>query len=861
MTDSQPARRAGAVLLGAALLAGALAPAAQAQAPALAATPSAAPSSSPSASAAAAAPGSARPVLVAPALLGPLPSESPQPVLKDVVLAWRAVPGAQGYRVQVSQDGEFSSDDLTFDGATVATRIALPALPNAAYRWRVAAQQATGHGFWSVPGAFTQGWREAPAGLRSSGESEFPTLAWEPVASASEYEVQISPDPQFALDPTQVQAGFGTTTCFTVRTRVTGANSQARAGNAGAGDCDFTGVRPGEAFHWRVRALDHVADDAGEVDTSPVVDTGISYQPLAPESDALDTGPCPKPAATAAPTPSGSASPSASPSGAPTVTDAATPSPSAAPGGRGGFSCAPKNVVQRSAWSTTQLTVWRPSPVAAATDETYLPLALRPLPAEHCTLREQVPGEGRSADCLEFPTLDWDAREGATGYRLYVALDDAFTNIHEIVETPATEWTPTTAWRDTSASQSYYYAVQACTPSRCGTVTATPDSLRKKSVATTLTSPAPGTALGRADVALRWRPYSATLRDALSARVPGTPASSEAYAYRVQVAEAPDDDRPATAADFQSPVEDVVVDGTLCRPGPVVADATVPLRTASRAVRSCSADGGYAVHDPATDEVVHVSSTKDLPTGSYVWRVQALDGSGRALPWSPAGRFTRDTTPPTATVSGLSAAVDSPFVVRFSEPVVGLSTSTVTVTPAPARLEVAADRRSVTLRPVGTWLPGQSYAVRVGTGLADDVGNPLVPVRATAVVGKRVDDGSPALRYGGTWTRRTASNAVGGGFRTTTPTMRTQSTAAVTLQGAGVLVTGCVGPAGGMMDVWVDGTKRARVDTYRSYSGCGLRLSRVVLAPGTHRVQLRAVGVKRPASKGRSVGLDAVTAL
>ena len=169
-TPLRPRTRARACLSGlvgvataGALLGGVLAPAASAQ--------TAAPAPS------AAVPVRAVPVLAAPALLGPLPSEQLQAALKDVVLAWRAVPGATGYRVQVSQDGDFSGDDLTVDETTVATRLALPAdLPNAAYRWRVSATQKTGHGAWSAAGSFTKGWREAPGGLTVTGEAEFPTL-------------------------------------------------------------------------------------------------------------------------------------------------------------------------------------------------------------------------------------------------------------------------------------------------------------------------------------------------------------------------------------------------------------------------------------------------------------------------------------------------------------------------------------------------------------------------------------------------------------------------------------------------------------------------------------------------------------
>ena len=874
-TPLRPRSRARTCLTGlvgaataSALLAAVLAPAASAQ------TAPVAPAATPSAGT----PAAVLPALAAPALLGPLPSEQVQAVLKDVVLAWRAVRGATGYRVQVSQDGDFSDDDLTLDAKTVATRFALPTdLPNAGYRWRVSATRTTGHGAWSVAGAFTKGWREAPGGLTVSGETEFPTLSWDPLASASEYEVQISTQPTFASDPTQVQSSAGTTACFTARTRVTGHNGQASAKNKGAGDCDFSAMAPFEQRYWRVRALDHVVGGIGQVDTSPVVSDGISYQPPGPKSDTLDTGPCPAPpAATAAPSVSApaSAAPTAAPTVAPSATAAptttaaptaaptasATPTPTAAPAGG---DCTPTNTVQKSAWSEVRPVEWTPAPVSAPTVDTYAPLPLRQLAPEHCTTREPVPGEGRLADCVEFPTLDWDARDGARSYRLYVALDDAFTNIHEIVETPGTEWTPTTAWRDTTSVQSYYYAVQACTAVRCGFVGPTPDSFRKKSPRTELTSPASGTVVGAQDVVLRWRPWSTTLRGVLSARVAGTAATAEAYAYRVQVAAAPDGVREVADADFQRPVEDVVVDGALCRPdgGTAIAPGTAP-RTLRRAVRPCSGAGADVLHDAAVDEVVHVSADSDLPTGSYVWRVQALDASGRGTPWSAARSFRRDTSTPTVTVSGLAASVDSPVVVRFSEPVRGAGVGTVTVAPAtPVRLSVAADGRSVTIRPVGTWVPGRSYAVLVGEGIADDAGNAVQQTSATARIAKQVDDGSPALRYVSTWTRRTATNAVGGGFRTTTPTLRRQSAALVALHGTGVVVTGCVGPRGGMADVWVDGARRARVDTYRSYSGCGLRLARIVLPLGTHAVQVRGVGVKRPASRGTDVGLDALTAL
>lgn len=839
---------------GVAVVAGVLAPVAAVAAPSPSPVPapSTSPSGSPSATPAPSpspttAPVSARPVLAAPALVGPAsPADVPQPVQKDVVLAWAAVPGALGYRVQVSQDGDFSDDVVTLDASSVATRLTLPGwLPYAAYRWRVAAQQVTGHGFWSASGAFTKGWRDRPAAPRTdqgAGE-ELPVFAWDPVAGASEYEVQVSANELFDRDPTQAQAGFRTASCYTVRTRVTPSTGQARTKNAGAGDCDFSTLGAYQTRYWRVRALDHVVDAAKEVDTTPVAKNGISYQPPAPKHDTLDTGTCPTPAATASPSPS--------------ATPTATGSPSLADQP---LVCKPANTVQASAWSTTSTVEWVPEPTAES-PATYLPLPVRLASPALCAERPAAPGEGRQADCSEFPTLDWEPRAGANAYRVYVALDDAFSNIQQITETSGTEWTPTTAWRDTTASQSYYYAVQACTSVRCGAVSSTPDSLRKRSPRTQLTAPAPGALSGPGDVQLRWLPFSRTQRAALSARVAGTPPTAEAYAYRVQVARAPADGRAPTDADFQDLVEDAKVDGAVCRPGSVPVAATVDPRATQRAVRSCDAGGGYVAADPSLDEVSWVSDTTSYPSGSYVWRVQALDASAHSLPWSAAGSFRRDVTPPTVTASGLRAGVTTPLVLQFSEPVTGLSASSVTVRPTVGIQTVpAADGRSMTVRPARTWVPGQSYAFTVGAGVTDLAGNALVPATVTSTVDRLVDDGSAALAYTGAWGFRTASNAVGGGFRTSVPTARSQTTAVVSVVGSGVLVTGCVGPSGGFLDVWVDG-RRTRVDTYRAYSGCGVRLARLAVPAGEHRVQLRGVGLKRAASSGTRVSLDAVTAL
>jgi hypothetical protein len=218
------------------------------------------------------------------------------PGQKEVVLDWAPVAGTTSYVVEVDTDGEWS-DDPTLSLTTVATRITLPtSLPHASYVWRVAAVTAGGQSRWSKNGTFTRGWTQLARPLSPIGTpSPAPgivTFSWSPVPTASEYQLQVSTS-RFFDAPFRTQAGVKTESCFTTRTSITPFNSQADARNDGAGDCVFSLLRTGEPRYWRVRPLDHVVDDAPEVNTTPVVDEGISSLPPARPASSTP-GACPE---------------------------------------------------------------------------------------------------------------------------------------------------------------------------------------------------------------------------------------------------------------------------------------------------------------------------------------------------------------------------------------------------------------------------------------------------------------------------------------------------------------------------------------------------------------------------------------
>jgi hypothetical protein len=114
----------------------------------------------------------------------------------------------------------------------------------------------------------------------------------------------------------------------------------------------------------------------------------------------------------------------------------------------------------------------------------------------------------------------------------------------------------------------------------------------------------------------------------------------------------------------------------------------------------------------------------------------------------------------------------------------------------------------------------------------------------------------------GPWKRLTATNAVGGTWSRSVPTAARPAAATVALQGRAAEVKGCVGPSNGVLDVLVDGVRVSQVDSYRSYSGCGVVLARTSFATaGPHRVAVRATGTRGPRSRGTAVAVDAISAV
>lgn len=466
-----------------------------------------------------------------------------------------------------------------------------------------------------------------------------------------------------------------------------------------------------------------------------------------------------------------------------------------------------------------------PSPTATAAP-VVPPPTTRPTLTSLSSDPDRLCKQESSADkveCTDVPTLRWNRVPGVTKYRLVMSPDSFFQNVTNVVTTQGTSWTSTVSWADMSPTMSMYYDVQSCNEGGCTPVNfASPPSFRKVSPALTGLSTPSNTGLA----IFSWQSYAAALAAAQSPSAGQvSTASQDAMSYHLQVA-ATDDPT------FGSPVMDRVVDGTV----PPTPDEF-----------------------PGTTNPTWFSSTSSIGDGSFLWRVQAVDSKGNKLAWSASQPFTRDATPPSLISVSPSSRVGakSPLKLTFSEAVTGISSSSVTISPpSPATVSVTGPT-TATLTPTRALLPGGTYSISVGSAVKDAKGNEALAAGPSFTVNPLADDTNSAISYSSGWRPFSATNAIGGRYYRATPTASYRPTASLTFKGAGIGFYTCLGPANGNVDIYIDNVLRARKGTYRSYSGCGIKIYALALARGTHTIKIVAAGSKSTSSKGTNVAVDA----
>ncbi|HEX2895852.1 MAG TPA: hypothetical protein VHO29_17750 [Marmoricola sp.] len=599
-------------------------------------------------------------------------------VVDDVVLAWHPIDGAATYTLQISNDSNFLNNVTTVTGIKSTRYSPTTTLKNDQYWWRVAPVNAENYQTpWNDTTTPTWRFRRAwvdqphlqyPAAGAAVGDPFY--FQWTPVHLASKYTLEMSQDSSFST---------GVTSCSTVHTTYTPSRS--------GGDC-----WPGAAgtYYWRVKAFDDPAGVVSEyvlgeensftyspdlvtlsspADGATVSIPTLRWQPF-PNADhynvsltpvggstttkttisasmtwpsklmagttyrwqvqpVFDDGRVgtglllgsqrtfvaqdPDPAVATSPEPISAEAAAVRPplltwtpvDGATSYTVQVHPLGAAWPSNPNlaGTFAYPSGSDTTGLFMNPGTYEWKVvvnggpyDGVASSTTGTYTILPFASVGGYRAAISGTDSGDlAKSctaqlpADCQNLrqtPLLRWDPVEGAASYKLVISRDQNLTNVVKTVTVKgANLWIDTVALPDADAGTAYFWDVVPCGPSGiCAPSVPAQHQFNKTGIPVHLTSPLGGTAPN--DIRFSWEDYLTTLQtrpDGGSSLT--TAATTEARQYRIQVSQ---------TADFSSIIDDKTVDQTT-----------------------------YTPYD------------KTYPEQPLYWRVQAIDGSGNPLPWSP----------------------------------------------------------------------------------------------------------------------------------------------------------------------------------------------------------------------------------
>jgi Bacterial Ig-like domain len=411
--------------------------------------------------------------------------------------------------------------------------------------------------------------------------------------------------------------------------------------------------------------------------------------------------------------------------------------------------------------------------------------------------------------CYDTPSMTWTTIPNATSYHVTVAVDPLHNNIQAEYTSAGAALTPRNSYFDDQAGRSYYWYVRACNSAGCGPVS--DDAVFKKaSRPAQLTSPADGAKLA-GQVTFTWD-------DSFVTNAGAAPTVQEAMDYTLEL---------ASDSDFETNVQDFSnID---------LAEFTNPAAL--------------------------------LADGTYYWRVQPNDQSFNPLTWSAARSFSVDSKAPSFALSGTPLARSAVSLVA-SEPVNGVTGSTLGIRTVSSATPIAGSLVKTssthwTFTPTANWIAGEHYEAWVTSAVQDGVGNQVSSIGSAIRASTLVDSSSSMLtKHTGDkpWHTTTASDAIGKSFIHSKDTLSTTARSSVSTKvvGTKIYFDGCVSPKSGKAGVYVDGTLTAVVNMHRKSSGCREMWSSSTLANKLHTVTIVALGTKVTKSKGTVISVDAI---
>lgn len=357
------------------------------------------------------------------------------------------------------------------------------------------------------------------------------------------------------------------------------------------------------------------------------------------------------------------------------------------------------------------------------------------------------------------PLTGEQSNQAARSYHLQVGTTPAFSTI---VDEATMDQTTYTAYNRTYPEGTLYWRIQAVDGKGNGLAWSDPMQFVKESPTVDLTSPNDAVQVSGTQP-FRWQPLkfaksydlevyknddtaaSSTNRvlSASSKQVAYTtttplPAAATPYVWRVRRVDA--SNRPGAwsawgrfrvggvAPSLVSPTGGPFVQGNGALFTWQPSDAAASYKFERKAF------GAASVSESVTTVSTSWAPSKLIADGTWQWRVTSIDANAKPIASSDWATFKVDGLRPTVTRKSPTGNVSrtTNFTVRFSEPVVGVSSSTVRIyqsgvsRPRSARVTLSADRRTATLNPSSNLTLRKYYKVTVSSSIKDVAGNSVV---------------------------------------------------------------------------------------------------------------------------------------
>jgi hypothetical protein len=227
-------------------------------------------------------------------------------------------------------------------------------------------------------------------------------------------------------------------------------------------------------------------------------------------------------------------------------------------------------------------------------------------------------------------------------------------------------------------------------------------------------------------------------------------------------------------------------------------------------------------------------------------------------------QWTIDATAPTISshspTSG--ASLSGAVTINFSEPVTGVSTSSVTVHANAANVDIPGtiahpSTSQATWTPKSRLTPGETYRFSFTSAIHDTAGNALVPTYFNLRTSTSVDSSSSALlEY---WDLDASTLASGGSYISSNLSGGRADLTFTATAGQTISLYGIASSSGGYADVYLDGVKKATPSFYAATAARVRVYLSAALTAGSHTISIRPLGTKATASTGTWVRVDSAT--